>query len=1032
MSFAVYRSSAGSGKTFTLVKEYLKILMLKPEDYRHILAITFTNKAANEMKDRVLQSLREIAKGSGSNNRMITGTLIPILEKETGFPAQAIVLNAERALELILHNYSDFAIGTIDSFSNRLIRTFAHDFGLPVNFNVELDSKELLNTAVDLMLDKVGDDPALTSLLVKFLETRLDDEKGWFIESILTNFANVLLDEEGQQQIKRLKTVSLDQFNKIAEALYVRIKGFENQIIQIAKQGFSVLKARNLTVGDFFYGDKGIWKYFENLAAGRLDKLDPNSYVLKTVTEDKWYSGKITASAREEIDQIKADLLVTYEKLQKECELHREDYLLRRLISKTIYPLAVLNEIEKVMTGFKQQNNLIHISEFNTRIAGIVLNEPVPFIYERLGEKYHHILIDEFQDTSALQWMNFVPLIENALGSGYFNLIVGDGKQAIYRWRGGDVEQFNKLPSLNGSDQNEVLKQREKSLTRSFEPLNLNRNFRSKPVIVELNNRFFRLLADRLLADNKKSIFDGLEQQPDNQKNGGYLSVEFIDSENDGITYEDKTLLKLLRLIEEGLEDHFALQDIAVLCRSNKNASLIARFLVENGINVISAEFLLLTNSPKVRFLIDLLKYLFASENDIVKASIRQVLKMNAGDISICTDEERIHFLKLPVYDLVELLIRRYRLNTEADPYLQFFLGAVLKFTTTVATGATDFLNWWEKHREKLSIVVPEGLNAVTVTTIHQAKGLEFPLVIIPFAHEALKNTRPYIWVDLPADIAQGLETAILRSDKDMESTVFRNLYRDEQQKSMIDLLNLLYVAMTRAGERLHILTRPPSENQTEIRSLPGFFKLFLQMEGVWNEDQYYYEFGDKEQLIDRSRKPDVATVVQEQLISNEWREKIKIRMHSLRSWNPDDQERRSQWGNRIHTMLSWLVKATDKKMVLARAVQSGLVNVNERIRVETIIDAVIQDPQLVKLFSDEVITKTEPEILLPTGNFYRPDRVIFDGDQVTVLDYKSGKPKDFHREQLINYAGYIREMGYRNVRNLLVYLEPEVTVLEV
>ena len=1032
MSFTVYRSSAGSGKTFTLVKEYVKIILLEPGDFRHVLAITFTNKAANEMKERVLKALAELSKGERSTVPMIKETLVPLLVKETGLASHEISMNAGRALEMILHNYADFAIGTIDSFSHKLIRTFAHDFGLPVNFNVELDADELISTAVDLLLDRVGDDKALTSLLVKFLETRMDEDKGWNIDLILTGFAKILLDEEGQSRIGRLKKLSLGSFQDISETLYARIRQFENNISEISREGSALLLTGSFSPADFFQGERGIWKYFANLSAGKMDKLDPNSYVIATVEEDKWFSGKASTAARDAISAIKPGLQLIYEKIQKEIEQHKSDYCLRKLLAKTIYPLAVLNEIEKTLNDFKKQNNLVHISEFNSRIASIVLNEPVPFIYERLGEKFQHILIDEFQDTSALQWMNFIPLIENSLAGGFFNLVVGDGKQAIYRWRGGEVEQFNALPAIPGSDLNPIIKQREKILLRHFEQINLDQNFRSKSEIVDFNNRFFRTIASRVLTDGNENIFEGLEQQYNPQKTGGYISLEFLEKDEEELDYHSKTLDRIHTIILEAQQNKYSLRDMAILCRSNKNASAIARFLLMNGVEVVSAESLLICNSPKVRFLIAYLKFLFEPRNDIVIAEIRLFLKQSeiVGDAK--REYVRDEFTMLPVYDLCEELIRFYKLNTTADPYLQFFLNAVLRFTVKMSTGAVEFLDWWEKNKGKLSIIVPEELNAVRVMTIHKAKGLEFPLVILPFAQEARKNTKTYLWVDLEPDIAPGLETAILRSDKEMESTVYKNQFVDERQKSMLDLLNLLYVSMTRPEERLYILTKFPPQNQDEVSSLPGFFQLFLQQENVWVDGQSEYTFGVKSDHAGKIVESETETITQHHAISVDWRQKIEIRMRAPQMWDVENPVEKSQWGNRIHTMLSWITTARDIDFVLEKASLAGLIENKERENVEKILWSVIADPLLSRFFSDQVRVKMEPEILLPEGSFYRPDRVVFDNDRVTILDYKSGKPTAKHSDQLIRYAGYIEEMGYKNIHRTLVYLDPVVRVVEV
>ncbi|MDP1621124.1 MAG: UvrD-helicase domain-containing protein [Bacteroidales bacterium] len=1032
MSFTVYRSSAGSGKTFTLVKEYVKIILVEPGAFRQILAITFTNKAANEMKERVLRALGELSKGDLSADLVVKDTLMPLLIKDTRLTSDEIRLNAGMALEMILHNYSDFAIGTIDSFSHRLIRTFAHDFGLPVNFNVELDADELLSTAVDLLLDKAGDDETLTSILVKFLETRMEEDKGWNIDSILISFAGILVDEEGQTGISRLKDISLEQFQVIAEYIYEKLRQFEKKVREISTEAAEQLLEGEFTSADFFQGERGIWKYFMNLADGKMDKLEPNSYVVTTMEEDKWFSGKASGTARQEIGTVIPKLLDIYEKLQNEIAIHKPDYDLRRLLAKTIYPLAVLNEIEKVLNEFKRQNNLVHISEFNLKIAGIVMNEPVPFIYERLGEKYQHILIDEFQDTSALQWMNFIPLVENSLAGGHFNLIVGDGKQAIYRWRGGDVEQFNALPAIRGSDRNIIFKQREQVLESHFKKVELEHNFRSGSEIVTFNNRFFRTVADRVLTNGKQKIFEGLEQKFNPKKTGGYISLEFLKGVEDEIDYESITLERIRSIISEALEEKFKLCDMAILCRSNRNATVIARYLLEHGLEVVSAESLLISNSPGVRFVIAYLKFLFEPRNDIILAEIRQFIRQSGAASGKKWEQERDEYTMLPVYDLCESLIRNYQLNTVSDPYLQFFLDAVLKFTVRISTGAMEFLDWWEKNKGKLSIIVPEELNAVRVMTIHKAKGLEFPLVILPFAQESRKNTKTYLWVDLEQHVAAGLKTAIVRSDKEMESTVYKDKFVDERQKSMLDLLNLLYVSMTRPEERLYILTKLPPKNQEEVSSLPGFFQLYLKEENYWNEEQLHYIFGIKSDHVGKVAKHAADTIVQQEMISADWRQKIEIRMRAPQMWDIDNPAGKSQWGSRIHTILSWITTAKDISVALEKAALTGLIENGEREDIERILLSVVSEPTLSRFFSDQVKVKTEAEILLPEGLFYRPDRIVFDNDRVTILDYKSGKPNAKHGEQLIRYAGYIEDMGYVDVKRVLVYLEPDLRVVEV
>jgi ATP-dependent exoDNAse (exonuclease V) beta subunit len=384
------------------------------------------------------------------------------------------------------------------------------------------------------------------------------------------------------------------------------------------------------------------------------------------------------------------------------------------------------------------------------------------------------------------------------------------------------------------------------------------------------------------------------------------------------------------------------------------------------------------------------------------------------------------------VYDLCESLIRDYRLDPATDPYLRFFLDAVLKVRLKTPAGNTEFLEWWENNRNTLSIVVPQELNAVRVMTIHRAKGLEFPLVILPFADESRKNTRTWLWVDIEPRIAPGLGQALLFSEQEMESTVYRELYHEEHRKSMVDMLNLLYVAMTRPVERLYVMTSIPPAGQEELKCLAAFFRYFLQQEGMWDENRMDYGFGRRSPHAGKQDGSVMEPLIMDTVVSSEWRNRIGIRRSAPVHWNPEDPVKSPKRGNLLHALLSRIVSAKEAGFIAEQACLEGLISAEDTPDVSEVLRSVVSHPALERLFSEEVRVRTEAEILLPDGSFFRPDRVVFDGDQVTIVDYKTGRPHPQHREQLESYAGSIREMGHRKITKLLVYLEPEIDVVEV
>jgi ATP-dependent exoDNAse (exonuclease V) beta subunit len=1038
------------------VKEYLRLILPEPEQFRHILAITFTNKAANEMKERVLGSLKELAGLPESRSTSVSNNLLKALCNETELTEQEIQQKAGEALRLILHDYSDFSVGTIDSFSHRIIRTFAHDFGLPVNFNVEIDSDELLTTAVDLLIDKVGADTGLTNLLVRFIENRMDDEQDWNINRILLNFARILLDEEGNRQLEKLKDITLEDFSQIAGILKKQTGDFEKNITAIAAKAASVINASGLPVSAFFQGNKGIARYFDKLSKGDMDAIEPNSYVLKTLEEDKWTSGSASPGEKAAILNLRSELSSIYEDIQLLYEAGKNLYHLSLAVLKTLFPMAVLNVIGQLLDAFKKQNNIVHISEFNQRISRFILHEPVPFIYERLGEKFNHILIDEFQDTSILQWHNLLPLLENSLSYGYFNLVVGDGKQAIYRWRNGDVRQFAELPAIPGSENNLSLRESEKILKDHSENKLLDTNFRSKKEIVEFNNAFFSHLKI-LLTPYNQVVYDNPAQKAKPGSEGGYIRLEFAARDLKGDRFRENMGTRILETIREQEGAGFRKQDIAILCRRNKEGSEIARFLLGNGIDVISAESLMLMHSPEVNFLTGFVRLLYGSNNVVLIAELITYLygrkKLPASGLHellskipekpgknflfrlLQENEIPVHPDRLrtrPVYDATEELVRVFFSDTGADPYLQFFLDTVLKYSRKHSSSAVDFLEWWDEHKESFSIIMPDGMDAVRIMSMHKAKGLQFPVVILPFFTEKKMLTKKFLWVDLPDSGFHGLPAAMLETGKTMEKTEFSERLTDERDRTRLDSINLLYVAMTRPEERLFVFSPALPAKADDADTVPAFFLHYLQHSEQWSEQKNIYEFGT---LTKHKVKEDEKRVVKRSLssmISSDWREKVLIRTGAPEAWDIADPQKNFQWGNLVHTAFSRIRNAGDEENVLQKMNDDGLIDQQQMDKLLVKVRQLLSDPLIRPFFHPDNEIRIEAEILKGNGTVYRPDRVIIREKESVVIDFKTGKPSKEQEKQITLYGKLLRELGYTKVSKYLVFIEPEVKVVEV
>lgn len=1063
MTFAVFSSSAGSGKTYSLVKEYLKIVLQEPAAFRTILAITFTNKAANEMKQRILERLTDISRPSGQNasaeKQKDVRDFIEQVCEETKMPADLIPLRASEVLSLILHNYSDFAVSTIDSFVYRILRTFAYDMQLPVDFDVELDTDRLIAKAVDLLISKAGTDDQVTRLLTGFTEYKASEEYQWQIEGDLRGFAVNLLDEESYDKLHHLRDLSLEGFYQIRTRLGKSFRGFEQKLGDIAEAMMRLIHEKQIPSTAFYHGDRGFFKFIERIAGGDFTKLTPGSFVIQTVEKGKWFSSSTSPQQRSAIQSIQYDLLRHYNQLMQIIHEHQQDYNLFLLLYQYIYPLALLNEIDSIIREIRQQTGAIHISEFNKRIAAIIFNEPVPFIYERLGEKYKHYLIDEFQDTSILQWHNLIPLIDNSLASNHFNMVVGDGKQSIYRWRNGEVEQFVRLPDIYKRRDIPLEVERERNLRRHFNLHVLNMNYRSGQEIVRFNNSFFQYVRNFIPGD-LINIYADLVQQPRPDNKGGYVHIEFFDSKENAEDFDGYNFWRVNEMIEELSRDSHPLGDIAILCRSNDQASNLARFLVENGKPVVSSESLLLKNSPEISFLISLfsfiqkphpqleleiIRYLTAThrmEETEWHDSLRRNKKREDIDLEVFIQVLRHHglnldiaaCLRLPVYELAEELTRIFALNHSENPFIQFFLDSILEFTSGSGTGLSEFLTWWEEKKDKLSIIAPRGSQAVQIMTIHKAKGLQFPVVIYPFADERHKMTKRYMWVDVRHPEFPELTSAVLRTSQKFNVAGFQDQYEEEWNKSYLDMVNLLYVAMTRASQRLYIITRLPAKPSIPPTSLPDIFAGYLEENKITLDDQKIFTIGQRlpgalQRLMENHSVPSPAFYCP--LISNSWRDKAILSLRAQERWDMHAPDRKREWGNLIHSVMAEIHTTGDVLPVIGKMVISGLIGEDERPYLTERIQSLLSQPQISPFFKRDLELKTETEILHPSGYSYRPDRVVLSGNRATVIDYKTGQPSEDHHKQVRAYGSLLKQMGFKHVDMYLLYLE-EVSLVKV
>lgn len=1057
MSLTVYKSSAGSGKTFTLVREYIGIVMKNPADFRHILAITFTNKAANEMKTRILTMLAGMAYGPRKDDEKMLEVLKSYLKQQTGLDDDLLRQRAGIVLQNILHGYSNFAVSTIDSFVHRLVRNFARELELPLNFDVEMDQDKLITKSIEMLLSRVGSDPGLTKTLVRFVESKMDDEKSWDVERELKQITKVMLQESSVGAVQRIMEMDATEYLEISRKLSQMISRVESELAQIGKDALQMINSKGVEPQDFYYGSTTIHGYFRKLSIKDFRDTKPKKRMETMFETGNWISGKCSAASASAIEELKPALTVMVKKVSERIpELN-----LCRLIYQNIYPIAVMSEIGQVMQDFRDQENIVHISEFNKRISAIIGSEPVPFIYERTGEKYHHFLVDEFQDTSVLQWQNLLPLFENSLAANHFNMIVGDGKQAIYRWRNGEVEQFAALPKIYNKPGGAVAAMREQLLVQHFDERFLRQNYRSAKEVVEFNNEFFAFASGRL-PEHLKPIYHELSQEVDPDRTGGRVELEFLDLKD--LSGDEKLEPELDNILERVGGFHeaegYRLNEITVLTRTNDHASCVARHLVENGIPVVTSEALVLSASPEVRFIVDNLRYLNEPDDPgVVAGMLVFLLKHRKQPVNklhkMLLQCEEIHpgkpgtkpladiihenfdvdagwhrIRQYNLYEMTAMLVETFDLNSCGNhPFIRFFMDTVLDFSATNEENIADFLEYWEETGSLKSIVIPEETDAVRVMTIHKAKGLQFPVVIYPFASGNNKLGKDEVWIEPEINEIPELKMALVKTSKLLGETKFAHVLEQEEHKSFLDHLNVLYVAMTRPKERLVVLLHDKHNNKgiwNEGKTFPDaadLFYDFLQSKGLWNNDSPKYIFGFEGRCV-RPSQPEKQDQSGEPVYKKgSWRSGAALRYRAGKTWDLQSTEQNRDYGIMLHNILASVKTKEDVKIAVHEAVVEGTLNADLKSKLESEVYRVITSPELARFFDPGKKIFTEKEIILGDGTLLRPDRIVMDDQETSVIDYKTGGRHDQHKEQVDEYAGSLASMGYPNIRKYLVYL---------
>lgn len=1063
----IYKASAGSGKTHKLTQSYLELLIKDPLAYRHILAVTFTNKAASEMKSRILDRLHQICLlSAGSENEDVI-----YLTGKTGLSSEEIRTRSHSLMVRILNDFSNFSVGTIDRFFQGIIRAFTREIGLSAGFILELDRDRILGEAIDRMFLKLGDDRELLDWLTRLAEIRVEASRDWNFREEIEALGEELFSESYQSMI--LGKASLAGRNDLHEF----ISGLQNlehtcreKIREISFLAIDSVKRKGYAIDDFHGKSRNPAAFFLKAAAGEKDTLtDSQKQAISDI--DKWVSAK-----ENDLDLLS---LVQTELMPFLAAVYEQNLLLNSIkeISTYIYALGIIGDINGRIREITDEKNLFLLSDAARFLKGLIGNNPTPYIYEKTGNWIEHIMLDEFQDTSVFQWENFQPLLDHSLSLGKESFVVGDVKQSIYRWRNSDWKIL--AEEIRKSFQNQ-----------SLQELSLEMNWRSAEMIIRFNNTLFsrapgilrslieQAMQEGYIPDDFRSRWLGLINQayenveqkiPGKLKGtGGYIRGEILEEE--GRKMKDLALERLPGWIMELQDAGYRAGDIAILVRTNREGADVASYLMEKAgedvdssynFNFVSNESLFIDKNEAVRLIICILNYLVDENDELNKLQLLFYHRLvNAGNEMKASDsllpqnsmetelgsgfmQKVPAMLQMPVFELVELIIEELSLwnNSTHLPYIQAFQEIVLEIQQSEPGSLHDFLTYWKKYGHKKSIIVSEGQDAIRIITIHKVKGLQYRAVIVPFCDwnlttqaSGVKDT--ILWCNTEHTPFGRLPLVPVRFKAALKDTLFFPDYLEELIMGYIDGLNLTYVAFTRAMEALIIGLPASRPDQVIKKSGDLVLNAVKESRKTLGDEQVDLGTCINEKGFEVGQLETIAGKPEKQLpLLNITAYPVKFRAGQIRlRLKSDDfflrplKEGRDMidYGNIMHEIFSRIRVAEDAHRVVKSYVREGYIKKEDS---QAMLDYIVEklgSPLVREWYSDENTVYREQDLLTETG-MYRPDRVVIRDNLATVVDYKFGDLElPEHKKQVIRYISILEKMEYEHVEGYLWYVNKD------
>lgn len=1083
----VYKASAGSGKTYRLAYEYIKMLLGRRNesgDFYHfyknynsahsrILAVTFTNKATKEMKQRIVKQLEVLAHNTSQSD------YCKDLCKAFDCGEAQLQKNSELVLQQLLNDFSTFNISTIDSFFQQVLRSFAREVGLQGGYDVEMDSEYVATMAIEQMFSELDENGEMLEWLKQYAEESIRNNGSWniFDKSDISVLSKELVKEEYKKYRDELIKIDLQAYKNYIDTLNNYRQAMRDSMVAGAQNLLQAIADEGITTDVFARG----WIKCVDIIALKDDSVAEDDlskaigkFIERSANPDTWFAATKLKKHPKGVEELTRNLLPVFEEL---AHLLQETYIHYNSVSiclKHVYALGVLSTIDRYVAQYEREHNTILISKTPDILSGLINESDAPFIYEKVGTRIEHYMIDEFQDTSDLQWHNFEPLVRESLARNNENLIVGDVKQSIYRWRNSDWRLLHEELDRNFT----------------YEDIHAGRdtNWRSCANVVQFNNAFFRRAASLLQSELKtqgispdrliiEQVFAKVEQNvsPKHRRNGGHVAINILSAPNQA-GYEEQILQRLPQKIKELLDKGYRQKDIAILVNTHKEGNRIVELLLSiaaessdvlHDLRIVSDESLLIKNAPPIKLIEGILRYMLNPSypiNELILSYEYGLINATAESGSLPShvlaryfdatarqetidDELRSFIAEIAtksLFEMCESIIHKFNMheNTAHVGYIEAFQDMVVEYSQTHPADLFSFIRWWDEKKKSAAVKLPENLDAITVVTIHKSKGLEFPVVILPYVtwpFTQRKGITQLKWYAPTQEPFNQIPVLPVNFSNKLASSIFASQYYEELISKYIDALNLAYVAFTRAEQELivysmqtkndsigsllcRVLNMPPTiEEDAETIDFATYCRSEVREDEAGNMlTEQLFEIGaDWQPIIEADDMAQMIDTTYCVVIPSEQRLKQRISSHNKGG------NRRRNYGVLMHEILAEIVCADDVHNVVQRYVREGKLKTSDLGMMEEKIVELISLPQSARWFSTDVTVITETDILKSGEKINRPDRVVIDNDCVMVIDYKFGEiEREDYLEKVSKYMQLVADMGYKDVKGCIWYVE--------